>query len=229
MIKTTKMDINTAIEFTENAVLAGKHGFFVNTEFGRIAFEVESGVINDPTMSVLACPWQDAPETPWAVSKSDRNCDWYCSIAKVKNQFSIHMYCIEAIIRCILMKCIGPDLDDAIVDVAISEYLYLYEDKQLTINFIVKEFEKVHYSGIVKRDPMVKIVTRDWISRRVYDCERVLGNVHKLIELNRDSRIDFTDDFAEVIWGLTMYSVKAGFDYASNRKALVSTIMEEEI
>lgn len=210
MIKTTKMDISTAIEFTENAVLAGKLGFFVNTEFGKVAFEVEAGVINDPTMSVLACPWQDAPKTAWAVENSEKNCNWYCSIAKVKQKFSIHMYVIEALVRCILMECIGADLDDTVVDAAIASYLSMYENRQLTVNYIEKEFVRVHYNPIVSRNPMVGVVTRDWIIRRINDCNRVLSQTRKLMRQNRDNRIDFIDDFSEMIWGLTMYSVGAG-------------------
>lgn len=221
MIKTNKMDIATAIEFTENAVLAGKLGFFVNTEFGKIAFEVEAGVINDPTMSVLACSWQDAPQTKWAVENSDKNCEWYCSIARVKSKFSIHMYVTEALIRCILMKCIGTDVDDTVVDAAVASYLSMYENRQLTVNYIEKEFVRVHYNLITSKDPMVQLVTRDWIIRRINDCNRVLSQTRKLMRQNQDKRIDFIDDFAEMIWGLTMYSVGAGiYDVDTVAKAI---------
>lgn len=167
------LDMITAVEYCENAINAGNDGFFMNTEFGKIAVET------NPIHRVFVTAWASAPDTRWAYSNRDNDADWYVMIRKGKTKFATHSRVLEALSTCLLMSIFNEAPMPKVVDAAIMTYLKNVDEKLPGINMLEHEYAHSNISVISRHDSSTHLLIREHIITRWDAAEDVIneGNV----------------------------------------------------
>lgn len=168
------LDMITAVEYCENAINAGNDGFFMNTEFGKIAVET------NPIHRVFVTAWASAPDTGWAYCNRDNDADWYVMIRKGKTKFVTHSRVLEALSTCLLMSIFNEAPMPKVVDAAIMTYLKNVDKKLPGINMLEHEYAHSNISVISRHDSSTHLLIREHISTRWDAAEDVLNEGNRI-------------------------------------------------
>lgn len=178
-------DIESAVLFTENAINASSNGFFIKTEFGKIAIESNpKGIECYDTITINA--WECAPATRWALKHSHCNCDFHVIIEKGRRNFVTHARVVEALTRCMLMQIFKQDIPEDIVDAGIKVYMGDVDHHIPPINEIENEYAHTRLNMVVRNDSQVRELVRDIIERRIIAADKVLDIGRQLSDVNRN-------------------------------------------
>lgn len=178
-------DIESAVLFTENAIKASSNGFFIKTEFGKIAIESNPKGIDyyDP---IVINTWECAPATRWALKHGHCNCDYHVIIEKGKRNFTTHARVVEALTRCMLMQFFKQDIPEDIIDAGVKVYMGDIDHHIPSINEIENEYVHSRLNMVVRSDDQVRELVRDVIRRRIIAADKVLDIGKQLSNTNRN-------------------------------------------
>lgn len=176
--------METAILLTENSIYANKTGFFINTEFGRVAVETNLRDYDIPE-GVSFNTWESAPNTKWAMKHRHSVCDFHVVIEKAKTKFGTHCRIIQAFSRCLFFHIFKEDVTDGVIDAATKIYLEEIDCRPTTINALENEYAN-NLSVIVRNDFGVRGLIREIIIRRDNDAAALLEVGEKLSHTARN-------------------------------------------
>lgn len=195
-----KMDIVTSVIFVENALLAGRTGFNVNTDFGRIVVEMNT-MFED---NVIVVPWIDAPPTKFAMLNRNEHHDFYVSILPGKTKYITHTRVIMAITKCLFLNIFpNEELGESIIDASIKSYLIGIDGHVPTINAVCRDWAVDFMTPIVRNETSVKNLIRDMIIRRDDSANDVLIKAEEII--SNSSKNMYDDKYYRSIMGIIMY------------------------
>lgn len=212
----SKMGIRSAVSYAEAQIMSERKGFFVNSEFGRIAFECNGFVDNSPLHPVVIMPWTEAPGTQWAKAQQNEDCQMYISIDTYDSELSDHLTVIEAMSRAMFMSLGFEDsIPDEVVDAAVQIYIQNYDSLVLTINEMEDEFFRNHvnwFRGTMapnKTKDLIHVLVKELFTIRLDAANRIVAKARTLVEdcirTGKVSEDTFQDDYSKEIYGLLLY------------------------
>lgn len=195
-----KMDIVTSVIFVENALLAGRTGFCVNTDFGKIVVELNT-MFED---NVIVTPWTDAPPTKFAMLNRNMHNDFYIAILPGKTKYITHTRVIMAITKCLFFN-IFPDEEpsESIIDASIKAYLMGVDGHIPTINAVCRDWAVDFMTPVIRNEASVKNLIRDMIIRRDDLANSVLISAEEII--NKNTKYLCEDKYYQTMIGIFMY------------------------
>lgn len=204
-----KMNMREAVLYAEAQFNDGINAFFINSEFGKIGIEANGCSLNNPLHPTLAFTWKTAPETDWTIANKNTIADYYVSVDIVKSNLSDHLAIIEALSRCMFINLGCQEINDGIIDAAISSFVNYYDEKELTVNALQDEYEKCNLNMICRRNDAVKIILRELIENRSNTATIVREESIKLLEEYKStSQIvgEFSDAYCEQMFAISLYA-----------------------
>lgn len=214
--KTVKMNMRSAVLYVTSQVNDGKTGFFLTTEFGKIGVEVNSSPQVDPLHPVIVIPWQQSPETVWALTNKDADADYYVSINIFQTEVADHMAIIEALSRVMLKDGGFDDPEDNIIQAMILCYMQNYDEVNVTVNSMVSDYTSTHMGpalGLLSKSKMfapVQIVVREMFQQKIAAGDDVIQMGTELLRMYKNSgKIDanyFFDNYCEEVFGIFLYA-----------------------
>lgn len=229
--KQSKMGIRSAVSYAEAQLLSGHKGFFVNSEFGRIAFECNGFVNNSPLHPIVIVNWQDAPGTSWCKLQQGEDCQYYVSIDAYDSELSDHLAVVEAFSRAMFMSLgFGDTVPDEVVDAAVQIYVQNYDETVLTINEMEEEFFNNHVNffrgtmAINKTKDLIHVLVKELFQIRLDAANKIVNRAVTLVDdcirSGKVSESSFQDVYSKEIYGLLLYlngSQKAAAKELENR------------
>lgn len=195
-----KMDIVTSVIFVENALLAGRTGFNVNTDFGKIVVEANT-MFED---NVIVAPWTDAPPTKFAMANRNTYNDFYISILPGKTKYITHTRVIMAITKCLFLNIFpNEEPTESIIDASIKAYLMGVDGRIPTINAVCRDWAVDFMTPIIRNETSVKNLIRDMIIRRDDLANSVLISAEEI--LRKSAKPLYEDKYYQSIIGIIMY------------------------
>lgn len=199
----TRLDIPTSVEFIENALIAGKTGFVVNTEVGSIGVEYNN-MFED---TVIVTPWIDAPDTRWAKSRRRQFHDFYIAVRPAKTYQMTHNRVVKAISMAIFISAFkNTDIPEEAIDASIKAFMYRYDGGIPSINATCEDWSLEYMNPLTRLESTVKNLTREYIVRRDDLADAVLIRGEKILRNNPliISRIG-CDSYCRQIVGIMLY------------------------
>lgn len=198
------LELVESIDAMENAIMAGKLGFFINTQFGKLAVEIPNDfdVMNPVTVDY----WDDAPKTKWTMKNNNKQADIYVSIGvhDKENIKFVRMKSIEAFHRAFFLAALGVDIGQDVSDAAVIAYTKDVEKKTLTRNFIESEYLKIHFNPITRNDQMVHNMVSDIILSRQEAAKKVQKFGDIFLSMNNNI-ITFATQYNRDIFSIVCY------------------------
>lgn len=176
MNRTRPVDIPTAVRIIEKYIKAGEYGFFVETDFGRVAVEITYEEF-DRNNQIHVCAWSDAPATGWCLDNRDEQADVYVNVGlRVKNSdMATHLRVVEAVTRVAMSHFMGHNLSQEKVDAGIISYVRYVDENEPTLNALEEEFCKVNLPIITRRNEIVRDLVRQNIKNRIRNAENEIN------------------------------------------------------
>lgn len=198
-------DVVTAVEFIENAIMVGKSGFTLNTEFGKVGVEINN-VFED---TIIVVPWIDAPDTRWAMKYRRSNNDFYMAIRPGKTEAMTHARVIMAVSKAVLMTTFKDvDMPEDVVDAAIKAFMIGNENYVPSLNASCEDWAIEFMNPIVRRESSVKNLIRELIIRRDEAANKVLIRSEDILRNRCGAKMLSslsTDPYRRSMAGIMMY------------------------
>lgn len=167
-------NLQESVEYIHTCIKAGKGGFLMQTEFGKVVVEIFTyGYdIFDP---VDVVEWTYAPNTRFCLDNADVSADYYMSIGDCgKSSLLRHIHIVQAMIKLLFMNCLHQKVDQKVYDAAVTLYLKEFENKNLSQNLLEKEFGKCNLSLIQKSSKLIDAMLSNLILMRVENAQDVI-------------------------------------------------------
>ena len=205
-----KMNMRTAVMYTESMINAEKSGFFINTDFaGRIGIEINAFVDSKPLHPTVVTSWKDAPGTNWCKNNSKEDCDFYAAIDQGESDLLNHLAVIDALARCAFMDLGCINITDDIIDAAVSVFVTNYDNDQITINALEDEILNTTVNAIARRMGCVQELARELIETRMASANRVFQRSTEIMNRYKEtSKIigEFFDKYCEQLFSIALYA-----------------------
>lgn len=205
-----KMNMRTAVMYTESMINSDKSGFFINTDFGgRIGIEVNAFADNKPLHPTVVTLWKDAPGTNWCRMNSKEDCDFYAAIDQGESELINHLAVIEALTKCTFMRLGCINITDDIIDAAVAIFVTNYDNDQITINSLEDEILSTSVNGIARKMGCVQELARELIEARVSSANRVFQRSTEIMNRYKEtSKIigEFYDKYCEQLFSIALYA-----------------------
>lgn len=206
-------NMEEAVTYAENMINSSNpRGFFMRTEFGKIAVECWKNL--DPDVKVEVNTWNNAPATKWALCHSNRPCDYHILISKGKTAFATHVRVIEAMTRCMLMEIIDGEIPEEILDAAMKLYINDIDLYVPNLNELENNYAIHNLNMIVRNNDSVRDLVRDVIRRRDIAASTVIGRGRKLASIDRrgwnpSTIYDFDHGYCRDMVYVIMYAMES--------------------
>lgn len=229
--KQVKMDIRSAVNYTEAQISHGIGAFFVDCEFGRVCIDTNPFADTNPIHPCLVTTWKEAPDTKYASAKSSENADYYAAIDIYNSMVSDHMTIVEAFTRCIFMHLGFTNLDDFIIDTAVFMFIDNYDVFTLNLNMIEREFRKNHLRSIPRKDKVIQALVRELFQRKITMAENIATKSRVLLDqhlkANPAQDTVFYDQYCKELFGLILYANNEAKENADRSYRLLVDYGEE--
>ncbi len=204
-------DFANTTKYIERQFRKGTYGFFIDTDFGRIAVE-QLTEDYDKFSPVIVLPWRDAPATNLCMMNRRMPADFYAGIGNsFSNKFPMHAHIIEAVAKVMFLSILGIVPTEDVVDAAVSVYFTEHERRQISINNMITEFLATNMDPLLRMSRTVQDMAQKIIQLRISASTKVLEEA-KQLQLAYGIDHDFLECFPDVwyanIFGLMLYCIK---------------------
>lgn len=207
--KPIKMNMRASVLYVESLVNAGKNALILNSEFGIIGIEINGFSTGNPLHPTIVFEWKDAPNTDWALKNANKTVDYYAAIDIIGSEISDHLAIVEALTRCMFLNLGCKNVDDDIIDAAVSVYINYYDDIKLTVNSLVNEYAHHHMNIIARNMDDVTAVIRELIQNRISVADKIITKSDELFnEYKKDTQVigEFNDEYCQQLFAIALYA-----------------------
>lgn len=225
-----RMNMRSAVLYAESQINSGKEGFFVNTEFGKVGVEINPFHDIDPFHPAVVLPWEESPETLWAIKSRNIDADYYLGINIFETEVSDHMAIIEGFTMVMMMNSGFTNIQDNIINAAVSSYINNYDERNITINAMSHDYIITHMNTMAKGMKSVQMIVRELFQQKIDAGKDVIEIGSDLLKSYKDSgKIPegfFNDKYCEEIFGIMIY---ANMKQEKNVSTVLSNIINFNI
>lgn len=171
------LDVPSAVKFIDASIKGRQGGFFINTDFGRVAIEATYEDY-DPHDPVFLCLWENAPATSWCMRHCHDHAKYYVRIGihPRNSETAIHIRSIEAMTKVVMRSNIGIEPTQEFIDAGVYSYLCNVDGTPPTLNEMEEEYSKIHLGWFARNIASVRELVRMNINIRADMAEQAFQN-----------------------------------------------------